>query len=82
MLRNAAFRRSRNNFPGSNVCGKRLSREDHKMKMNAYNEKFMMYSEMELDDLLEMYHAHTVGGIYWTALCDAIKVKQTQTTEA
>lgn len=82
MLRNAAFRRNRTNFPGSNVCGKRLSKEDMKMKMDAYNDKYQTYSEMSLDDLMEMYNERTVGGIYWTALCDVIKVKQTQTTEA
>ena len=82
MLRNTAFRRNKTNFPESNVCGKRLSKEDMKMKMEAYNDKYQTYSEMSLDDLMEMYDNHTVGGIYWMALCDAIKVKQTQTTEA
>lgn len=76
MLRNAAFRRNRTNFPGSNVCGRRLSKQDQKMKVEAYNAKFQQYSEMELPVLMEMYNERTVGGIYFQALCDVIKVKQ------
>lgn len=82
MLRNAAFRRRRTSALGSNNGQRRLSKGDMKMKMNAYNDKYQVYSEMSLNDLMEMYNERTVGGIYWTALCDAIKVKQTQTTEA
>lgn len=73
------------NITGSNrgVHGK-LTKADMKTKMNAYNEKFEKYSEMELKELQEMYTDNIVGGIYRQALLDAIKVKlnQTQTEEA
>lgn len=61
---------------GGNLSQRRLSKNDQKMKMEAYNAKYTEYSDMELPVLLEKYEENNLGGIYRQALLDVIKIKQ------
>lgn len=61
---------------GVNLSQRRLSKNDQRMKMEAYGAKYEEYSEMELSVLLDKYKENNLGGIYRQALLDVIKVKQ------
>jgi hypothetical protein len=63
---------------GSNLSQRKLSRTDIKIKTAAYNEKVEKYSELPLNDLMEMLNENTVGGVYRDALITVIKQKKSE----
>lgn len=68
--------RKKSTAMGSSLSQRRLSKTDTRMKMNAYNDKVEKYSKLSLDELMEMYTDHIVGGVYREALQTVIKQKQ------
>ncbi len=61
---------------GNNLGQRKLTRADVKRKEDAYYDKVEKYSKLSLDDCLEMYTDHVVGGIYRDALLTVIKQKR------